>query len=342
MLKTIIKIVMIFGMVSCAPARWEANIVKDIDLVWPPPPNQEKVSYLGELNAFTQVGTSLKTIIFGKGKYGGIAKPVAIAVGSDGRIAIADTQRLGVHLYVPSEQRYQFISSFGEDRMLSPVSVAFDSNLRLVVSDSGLARVMFFDPAGKFLMEISTAGKDALKRPTGVVYHELLDSFYLVDTGAHKVHIYDNAGTYKQSFGERGMGDGEFNIPTHIAVDFAGDIYVNDAMNFRLQVFSPPDKFKGKFGHHGDGTGDFAMPKGVAVDKQNVVYVAETLFDVVQVFNLEGEYLMKIGEKGSGPGKFWMPSGLFIDRKNILYVCDTYNKKIQLFQLEGSTLGGFR
>ena len=336
----IFAVSLLFLLNSCVAAKWEAKIDSLGEFSWPPPPNPLRVKYVGELASFSQTGKSLKSIIFGKSDSGKLHKPVAISLGQDGRIAIADLKRKGVHLFIPSSEKYKFLSSFNKIDLTAPVSVVFDNDLRLYISDSGLAKVLIFDSDGKFLSEITHAGSERLKRPTGIAFHSQLDIIYLVDTLAHKVHIYDSDGNYKKSFGKRGTGDGEFNLPTHIAVGRNGKVYVNDAMNFRAQVFSPPSIFLAKFGVHGNGSGDFAMPKGIAVDRDENIYVAETLFDLVQVFNLGGDFLLSIGAKGEKPGEFWMPSGLFIDRYEKLYICDTYNSRVQIFQLVDRALGG--
>lgn len=319
---------------ACAPVKWQAPVENQADyLVWPPPPNPARVKYLGEMTAFVPTGESFKTIVFGKGESGKIIKPVAIAVGADGRIAIADTAREGVHLFIPQNQKYLLLSEFAGTKMNSPVSVTFDGDMGLYISDSSLAKVLYFDTDGKFVREITKAGRRNLLRPTGIVYHPQDDRLYLLDTMAHEMHIYSGSGEYISSFGKRGTAFGEFNMPTHIASNQLNAIFVNDAMNFRIQYFSPSDMSGGKFGNHGDGSGDFAMPKGVAVDRAGTIYVAETLFDLIQVFDIDGRYLMSLGSKGTEPGEFWMPSGIFIDRMSKLYVCDTYNNRIQLFQL---------
>ena len=309
------------------------------ELVWPPPPNPMRAKYLGEISSFVQTGKSLKTAIFGKGDYGAIIKPVAVSVGMDGRIAIADPARGGVHLFVPQEQRYQLLRGDTSTKLVSPVSVAFVGR-RLFVSDSELNKVLIFNQKGGLQGAISSAGSSEFRRPTGLAYNDETDQLYVVDTLANKVHIFSGVGKYIESFGARGTLDGEFNMPTHITLDRNGLIYVTDAMNFRLQVFKPSMDFIKVFGHHGNGSGDFAMPKGVAVDRKGIIYVVETLFDLIQVFGLDGEYLLSIGSKGQGPGEFWLPSGLFIDRNNKLYVCDTFNNRIQLFQLMVPGMGG--
>lgn len=326
---------------ACAPVKWDAMLGEPAKLSWPPSPNPKKIEYLGILHQFTPVGRSLGSIIFGQKPAGVIVKPIAIAVGSDGRMAIADAAKRGVHFYIPSQQKYVLLSKAGAEDFLSPVSVMFDSSLNLVVSDSMLAKVFVFDGNGNYLREILPPKKQAFVRPTGLAYHESdANKLYVVDSKTSQVAMFNDQGQYLNSFGKRGSGNGDLNIPTHIASGPDGKIYVNDAMNFRAQIFTPQGSFQSMFGHHGDGSGDFAMPKGIAVDRFGTVYVAEMLFDNVQLFSAQGDYLLPLGAKGQGPAEFWMPSGLFIDRDNKLYVCDTYNQRIQIFQLYGPSAGG--
>ncbi len=338
--KTVVFGVMFSCLWACAPVKWEAGLGEPAKLSWPPMPNPKKIEYLGTLRQFTPVGRSLSTIIFGQNQAGMIVKPLAIAVGGDGRMAVVDAGKRGVHFFIPSQQKYVLLSKAGAESFLSPVSVIFDGSLNLLVSDSMLGKVFVFDGNGDYAKEIVPPKKQAFVRPTGLVYQDIASQVYVVDSKTNQVSIFNDQGQYVKGFGKRGAGTGELNIPTHIATGPDGKIYVNDAMNFRAQVFTGQGKFVSMFGHHGNGSGDFAMPKGIAVDRHGVIYVAETLFDNIQMFSVQGDYLLSLGAKGSGPAEFWMPSGLFIDRANKLYVCDTYNQRIQIFQLYGADGGG--
>lgn len=332
---------LLLSLCACAPAKWDAVVGEPSKLSWPPMPNPKRVEYVGTLRQFTPSGRSLGSILFGQTPAGRIVKPVAIAVGSDGRMAIADAGKRSVHFHIPNQQKYVLLTKARNEDFLSPVSVMFDSSLNLLISDSMLGKVFVFDVNGTFTKEITPPPKQAFVRPTGLAYHESDENrLYVVDSKTSQVTLFNDQGQYVNSFGRRGNGNGELNIPTHIASGPDGNIYINDAMNFRAQVFTPQGRFLSMFGHHGDGSGDFAMPKGIAVDRRGTIYVAEMLFDNVQLFSPQGEYLLALGSRGKGPAEFWMPSGLFIDRDNKLYVCDTYNQRIQIFQLYGADGGG--
>jgi len=330
---------LVFG--GCAPRKWTAPLHKDAALAWPPPPRAPKAVYIGRLDRFEPETRSFFAALAGTDpQRGRIMNPVAVAVGLDNRLAVVDGMRAGVHLFVPDEQRYLFLARRDRLAFDTPVAVAFDENLFLYVADAALKKVFVFDPAFRFVREIAAAGGDGfarrpgvpLARPTGLAVHD--GTIYVVDATAHKVHAYETrSGGYLFSFGDRGTEQGRFNLPTHVAVDMAGMVYVNDAMNFRIQVFTGKGRFVEQFGRHGDGSGDFAMSKGIAVDRWGVVYVVDTLFDNIQLFDKKRRFVLTIGGRGTGEGEFWLPAGIFIDHNDKLYVCDRYNNRLQIFQL---------
>ena len=300
----------------------------------PPAPSKERVRYSMMISGFREVGMSTGSLLFGKGGQK-LARPVAMAKGRDGRIAIADTGCRCVHLYLPAEQQYHKITT-AEVELLSPVGVAFDDALRLYVADSLLAKVFVFDTRGDYLFSIKKTGDGVLKRPTGLAFDSKRKVLYVADTLSQKVRAFDSKGSFLFSFGERGTEEGRFNFPTHIFWSDAGNLYVTDSMNFRIQIFDPSGNFVSLFGSQGDGSGDFAIPKGVASGRERVIYVVDSLFDSVQLFDERGEFLLAVGGRGTGPGEFWLPSGIFLDDDNgMLYVCDTFNQRVQVFRISG-------
>jgi len=319
--------------VGCSSKKWTMLTSEPMTMQWPPAPNPAKASYQGEIKGFKQIGRSLMNLLTGRINEAAILKPVAIAVGVDGRMAIADMQRKGVHYYVPSTQKYDFLYKAQKTNLQSPVGLCFDNDQFLYVSDSVLGQILVFDTQGKCTKIIDYAGKTPLDRPTGLAFDRANNLLYVADTRMHMVHVYDAHKGYLKTIGNRGAENEEFNFPTHIGLDNQGRLLVNDTMNFKLKIFDSNNEFVRAFGRHGDGSGDFAMSKGVAVDNWGIIYVVDALFDNIQLFNEEGEFLLTIGGRGQGIAEFWLPTGLFIDQENRLYICDTYNHRIQIFQL---------
>ncbi len=319
---------------GCAP-KWAVNYeTPDMEIQWPYPPAKPVVKHQKNIKGFRETeAVTLKSIIHGREEII-IQRPSAIAVGDDGRFAIADTECMCVHLYMPSEQKYIMITTAKNDELNSPVGLVFDEEFRLYVSDSALGGVFVYDAKGEFLHSIKNFNGIKLKRPTGVAYNTRKKLLYIIDTLEHRFYAVNKEGRIVFFRGSRGEGDGDFNFPTHAFWSDRDMLYITDSMNFRVQAFGSDGKFMFRFGQHGNGSGDFAMPRGVAADMDGVIYVVDSLFDNVQLFDENGEFLLTVGGRGYFHGEFWLPSGMFVDNKsNTLYVCDTYNRRVQVFQI---------
>jgi DNA-binding beta-propeller fold protein YncE len=322
---------------GCA-TRWTLRTSEPaVALQWPYQPARAKVTYARSLSGFApQRGGkgAFHAFVFGREKEDrhAFVLPVAVATGRDGRIAVADLGRRCVHLHIPEGQLYARLDGTQDAKFASPVGVIFDPELNLYVSDSA-GRVFSFGPAGEPRFVLRQAGPEALQRPTGLAYSPRRQALYVVDTPAHRIHVFSARGDHLESFGGRGEGEGQFNYPTHIFWAPPGELYVTNSLDFRIDILDESGRPLGSFGHHGDGSGDLAMPKGVAVDRDGVVYVADGLFDNVQLFDRRGAFLLTLGGRGADFGEFWLPAGLFVSERDELYVCDTYNRRIQVFRI---------
>lgn len=323
---------------GCATTTWAPrSTAPEVALQWPFPPNPAKLTLERSFSGFATsraAGSTLGAVLAGRPKEdrGGFVLPVAVAIGGDGRIAVADMGRSAVHLYIPASKAYLSLVGSKQDPMASPVGVAFDDAGRLYVTDS-TGRLFAFGSDGKLFFCLKQAGSEPLRRPTGIVWSSRSQMLYVVDTLANRVYAFRSSGALEFAFGERGDGSGQFNFPTHIVESPAGELYVCDALNFRVAIFDETGKPLGSFGHHGDGSGDLARPRGLAVDRDGVVYVVDGLFDNVQLFSRRGDFLLTLGKRGTGLGEFWLPSGVFLSQGGELYVADTYNRRIQVFRV---------
>lgn len=212
----------------------------------------------------------------------------------------------------------------------SLVSGEYIKDLGLLFSDSADDMVYLLDKEG----DLSFFCKEGiLLRPTGVAFNKKSQEIWVVESGGHRISIFNKEGGLLKIIGGRGTEPGQFNFPTHIDIDDEGRVFIVDAMNFRIQIFDHKGVCLSSFGEHGDASGKFARPKGIAVDREGNIYVADALFNTIQIFNKEGIFLYYFGRKGSGKGEFVMPSGLQIDDNGYIYVSDSYNNRIQVFKL---------
>lgn len=301
-------------------------------LVWPKPPAQERIRYLRSVSGPHDWGIGrsflrrLVDALSGRGEEGFI-RPSAVAE-RDGVLYVADPGAQALWILDAPHGRYTRVTQIGALGLVSPVALALGSGGTVFVADTGLKQVFLLDRDGALIRSIATQG---LERPAGLAWDEAAQRLFVLDSLRHRIAVFDANGTLLGNLGESGDKDGQFNHPTHLALDADGALLVTDALNFRVQAINQKGSFLWKFGKAGNGTGDFTAPKGVAADSAGHVYVVDALFDVVQIFDRQGQLLLGFGEHGAGRGQFALPGGIYISAEDKVYVADAYNRRVQIF-----------
>ncbi|MDH4164571.1 MAG: 6-bladed beta-propeller [Nitrospirota bacterium] len=302
--------------------------------VWPQYPEKPRIKFLQTVITPADLGVKkgffakLWEFIAGEDTVERIQSPHGVVADGEGKIYVADWGAGIIHYFNFEKKKYDSFSKTKLGPLVSPIGVALDADGLLYVTDSYLRRVFVFNGSKNKRI----IGDESLGRPTGIAINKTEKRIYIVDTLWHRVDVFNLEGTKLFSFGAHGAGDGEFNYPTHIALDRTGDVYVMDSLNFRVQIFDRDGKYLTQFGGTGTGLRDFLKPKGVSVDSEGHVWVSDSLRNSIQVFDRQGRLLLIFGRQGNGPGQFDVPAGLFMDSKDRLIVADSYNYRIQLFQ----------
>ena len=302
-------------------------------LVWPKAPEQPRIRYLQSVAGAQDWGierTWLQRL--GDALTGASAqqfvRPSAVAEAA-GVLYVADPGTQSLWMLDRPDKRATQLKAIGGEALVSPVALALRADGTVFVADTALAKVFLVDRSGALLRTFATQG---LERPAALAWSEATRRLYVLDSKRHRITVFDGNGALVRHMGESGRGDGQFNYPTHLALDAGGTLLVTDALNFRIQALSQSGDFLWKFGRHGNGSGDFSAPKGVAVDAGGHYYVVDALFDLVQIFNQSGQLLLAFGERGEQPGQMMMPRGIFISDQDKVYVADAYNQRVQVFQ----------
>jgi streptogramin lyase len=153
------------------------------------------------------------------------------------------------------------------------------------------------------------------------------------------VKKYDKDGKFITQWGGLGSGEGQFDLPTGIAVDKDRNVYVDDFRNRRIQKFDSNGKFLLEWAPDPAGS-----PGSIAVDQNGNVYIS--LFEGedhrIQKFDSNGKLLLTWGDTGSGDGQFaGQIEDIAIDQDGNLYVTDSHNHRIQKFDSNGNFLAKF-
>lgn len=310
-----------------------ASVKKDIDMVWPLPPDEPKIKLVDVLRSDKDVEEQggLAQAVLGDAGGNSLTRPYGVATDAEGRIYATDIGR--VFVFDKKNKKLTFIGNEpGIGQLNVPMGIAITREGKIYVADSKLKRVFAYDLKGTMLNAFGKKGE--LESPTGIAIDEKRGRLYVVDTKKHCVQVYSLAdGNLLKTIGERGAGDpGRFNLPTNITLDKDGNLYIVDTGNFRVQIMDPDGKVIKTLGSLGDKPGNFSRPKGIALDSEGNIYVVDTAFENVQIFNKDGEPLLVIGQGGVGIGKFQLPSGIFIDGDDRIIVADGMNSRLQVLQ----------
>ena len=282
------------------------------------------------------------TAAFNMGDDSGIDKHNGIALDAKGNLYVADTLNHRIRKITPEgevstlagsgkENEYGNIKASGYAdgpgnvaQFNAPSGIALDKEGNLYVADSFNHRIRKITPEG----EVSTfAGSGEENK-----------------YGAREGGYVDGPGNAAQ-----------FNMPSGIAIDTKGNLYVADTFNGLIRKITPEGEVStlsfsddGAFGFD-EGTGTKAIffdhPIGIAIDPTGNLYVSSTIKNHgIHKITPAGEVstFAGSGREGyaGGPGnvaRFSGPSGIAIDKDGNLYVVDTFNNCIRKIVVDSKT-----
>jgi DNA-binding beta-propeller fold protein YncE len=140
------------------------------------------------------------------------------------------------------------------------------------------------------------------------------------------------------SQGGKGIGGGQFDSSSGIAVDGSGNVLVADTGNGRIEKFSPTGALLSTMGTKGSGQGQFAQPNGIAIDRAGNIYVADAGHHRVLKLKPDGTFIAEW--KGPELG-FYGPRRIAIGPDDSIYVVDQGNARIAKFNPDGEVLASW-
>ncbi|XP_020910758.1 E3 ubiquitin-protein ligase TRIM71 [Exaiptasia diaphana] len=129
---------------------------------------------------------------------------------------------------------------------------------------------VFNKQSGELMQEIPSVNNNDV--PFYITYGN--GKYFVSNTNRHSISAYDNSGGFLYTFGEKGNGDGQFNLPHDLAV-ISDVILVCDTDNHRVQMLNQDGQFIRSFGVRGLGLGRMGIPVDITATTDGRVFVLE-------------------------------------------------------------------
>ncbi len=145
--------------------------------------------------------------------------------------------------------------------------------------------------------------------------------------------------------GEGKLGSGYLRLPTGIAIDFQGNVFITDTGNDRVVKCDDEGRFLAETGGFGRGAGEFNRPTYLVTDNGLNIYVVDSQNKRIQRFDANLNFVSVIEAKKNGdfPG-FGLPEGIAISSSGEIVVSDIEDDhliKLNSFFEYDRTFGGF-
>jgi DNA-binding beta-propeller fold protein YncE len=273
-----------------------------------------------------------------------------VAVGAQDRVYVLDR---GEHPVIIFDSEGEYLDSWGEGLFSNPHSLQIADDGSIFCVDRGDHTVKRFTRDGKLLatwgnkdqasdtgakgidFRTITRGGPPFNAPTDLAFTPT-GEFYVTDGYANaRVHKFSADGDLLFSWGQPGIGPGEFKVPHSVCLDSHGRVFVADRENSRIQIFSPDGEFVSQW------TG-VNRPNGLSIDDKDYVYVAEMGYRYglypfmpppsakdpqpsVSIWSPQKEMIVRWGESDTiAPGNFCAPHMICLDSRGDIYTCELH------------------
>lgn len=236
----------------------------------------------------------------------------------------------------------------------NPGHVTIDPKGNLWVVDQRRGDFQILAPDGTFLERWGVAGTGPGEFrleydtwPIGAVAFARDGGFYVADAGNRRIQKFAPDRTFVLSWGEKGLGDGEFLEPENLALDAEGNVYVLDVERDDIQVFDKNGAYLRTIGAYGTAQGRVMVffNSGLTIDPEGNLWVADASNQRVERFTPDGDLSRVLGGAGANDDlTFFAPGGIAIGRDGTLYVVDASpaGLRVQAISADGELLAAWQ
>lgn len=219
-----------------------------------------------------------------------------------------------------------------------PRAAAIGPNGYVYIVDKA-GRIQALTQSGEYVLEWRMPEINAGK-PTGLGIAPD-GTVYAADTHYARVLYFSATGEPLGQFGTFGEGPGQFHLPTDVAIDADGFIYVSEyGGNDRVSKFTPEREYMFSFGGPDAEAARMERPQSLLIAPDRTLWVADACNHRICHFDLEGKYLGSISGPGRKFGEVWFPYNIDRLSDGTLAVSEYGNNRVQRFDPRtGESLG---
>ena len=196
-------------------------------------------------------------------------------------------------------------------------------------------------------------GINIISKPTASVVHPTTGHIYILDKGLRQVIELDESGSFVNSWGIIGIGEGQFSNPTDIAMDVTNSyLYISDMSEpvQRVMVFLFDGTFVTQWGSSlGVIAEQWDNPISIAIHHHDsgdiFLYVANDgakhgpKIQKWDITSFPATFVHHWGAFGTLAGELLQPRALTVGTINsttVVLVCDYYNHRVTMFDENGA------
>jgi sugar lactone lactonase YvrE len=219
------------------------------------------------------------------------------------------------------------LKTWGHGMFVWPHGIRFDRDGNLWITDgraadgNGQMVYKLSSDGSKVLMTLGTKGvsgegPNEFNGVTDVAIAPDGDIFVSDGHVNSRIVKFTKDGKFIKTWGKKGTGPGEFNLPHSLAFDSRGRLLVADRSNKRIQLFDQDGKFLEEWKQFGEASGIFIMPD-----------------DTLYVTDWQDKKAIFIGSAKDGSIKetiegLTLAEGLTVDKQGNIYAAETLPGKI--------------
>jgi len=313
---TIVAVMFLLLAGCAAPQKKES-----FNLFYPPPPELPRLQWLTAFTGAKDVEQERsafdKFVIGEEDNRRRLDKPYGVAL-YNGKIYVCDTNRSVMVFDLEKRTFGPLEDAKGPGKLVQPLNISVDRDGNKYVSDPVRGQVVIFDRDDKYVKAFGSSGE---WKPVDAIV--LDDRLYVADMKNGSVEVLDKAtGQKLKRIGRAGKPEENLYMPTNLAFDKNGILYVSDIGKFAVLKYDRDGHFRESLGKLGTNPGSFARPKGIATDRENRLYVVDAAFDNVQVFSSQNLMLLwfgHFGKVGLNPGELYLPAKVATNYDDIRY-----------------------